>query len=57
MEYCNRFYLKDVHKRKHEASDNFKPFRVCVDVQHGVCWSLHHPADGDFFHLHRHHLQ
>lgn len=30
---------------------------VSVDVQHGVCWSVHHSADGDLLHLHRRHLQ
>ena len=30
---------------------------VSVDVQHGVCWSLHHPADGALLRLHWCHLQ
>lgn len=30
---------------------------MSVDVQHGVCWSLHHLANGDILHVHWHHLQ
>lgn len=30
---------------------------LAADVQHGVCRTLHHPADGSLLNLHWDHLQ
>lgn len=32
-------------------------YSFTVDVQHGVCGPLHHPANGNLLGLHRGHLQ